>query len=176
MFDICELHEPETLLEAKRIFHDNPDLKVIAGGTDVLIRMQHGSLGGAGLLSLRSIRELEEIQMLGDGTLSIGAMAPFTKIFQDDLVQKHVPVLSEAAVSMGGPQVRNVATIGGNLCNGAVSADSASTPPADAPTTTILGIIISSLRRLRSLGGSQHLRSFGSSRQSWRSHCQIYCP
>ena len=127
MFDICELHEPETLQEAKRIFHDNPDLKVIAGGTDVLIRMQHGSLAGAGLLSLRNIRELEEIRMLGDGTLSIGAMASFTKIFQDDLVQKHVPVLSEAAVSMGGPQVRNVATIGGNLCNGAVSADSAST-------------------------------------------------
>ena len=41
MFDICELHEPETLLEAKRIFNADPGLKVIAGGTDVLIRMQH---------------------------------------------------------------------------------------------------------------------------------------
>jgi len=127
MFDICELHEPETLQEAKRIFHDQPDLKVIAGGTDVLIRLQHGSLAGAGLLSLRNIRELTEIRMLGDGTLAIGAMVPFTQVFQNDLVRKHVPVLGEAAVSMGGPQVRNVATIGGNLCNGAVSADSAST-------------------------------------------------
>jgi xanthine dehydrogenase FAD-binding subunit len=127
MFDICELHEPETLQKAKLIFHDNPDLKVIAGGTDVLIRMQHGNFAGVGLLSLRNIQEMEEIRMLGDGTLSIGAMAPFTKIFQDGIVQKHVPVLCEAAVSMGGPQVRNVATIGGNLCNGAVSADSAST-------------------------------------------------
>jgi xanthine dehydrogenase FAD-binding subunit len=127
MFDLCELYEPATLAEAKRIFRDDPDLKVIAGGTDVLIRMQHGHLSGVGLLSLKSIPELEAIQMLGDGTLSVGAMAPFSKIFHDDLVRRHVPVLAEAAVSMGGPQVRNVATIGGNICNGAVSADSAST-------------------------------------------------
>ena len=127
MFDICELHEPCTLGEAKAILHAQPDLKVIAGGTDVLIRMQHGNLAGAGLLSLKNIKELEEIRMLGDGTLSVGAMAPFTRIFRNELVQKHVPILGEAAVSMGGPQVRNMATIGGNICNGAVSADSAST-------------------------------------------------
>jgi xanthine dehydrogenase FAD-binding subunit len=127
MFDICELHEPSTLGEAKAILHAQPDLKVIAGGTDVLIRMQHGNLAGAGLLSLKNIKELEEIRMLGDGTLSVGAMAPFTQIWRNELVQKHVPILGEAAVSMGGPQVRNMATIGGNVCNGAVSADSAST-------------------------------------------------
>ncbi|WP_306600239.1 xanthine dehydrogenase FAD-binding subunit XdhB [Geothrix sp. 21YS21S-2] len=127
MFDICELHEPVTLEEAKAVFAENPGLKVIAGGTDVLIRLQHGSLAGAGLLSLKNLHALEEIVMLGDGTISVGAMAPFTKIFQSELIRKHVPVLGEASVSMGGPQVRNVATIGGNICNGAVSADSAST-------------------------------------------------
>ncbi len=127
MFDICELHEPATLEEAKRILGEAPDLKVIAGGTDVLIRMQHGSLQGAGLLSLRSVPGLDEIRLLGDGTISVGAMAPFTRIFQNDLVREQVPILAEAAVSMGGPQVRNMATIGGNICNGAVSADSAST-------------------------------------------------
>jgi len=127
MFDICELFEPETLLEAKRILRHDPSLKVIAGGTDVLIRLQHGDLAGSGLLSLKNIAELEAIRLLRDGTLEIGAMAPFTKIFRSELLQKKVPVLCEAAVSMGGPQVRNVATIGGNICNGAVSADSAST-------------------------------------------------
>ncbi len=127
MFDICELHEPGTLEEAKAILAENPGLKVIAGGTDVLIRLQHGSLAGAGLLSLKNLHALEEIVMLGDGTISVGAMAPFTTIFQSGLIRRHVPVLCEAAVSMGGPQVRNVATIGGNICNGAVSADSAST-------------------------------------------------
>ena len=127
MFDLCELLEPDTLSEAKELYRQQPDLKVIAGGTDVLIRMQHGSLPGVSLLSLKNLPELAEIRMLGDGTLSIGAMAPFAQIFQHELIRKHVPVLGEAAVSMGGPQVRNVATIGGNVCNGAVSADSAST-------------------------------------------------
>ncbi len=127
MFNISVLQEPDSLETAVAMLKADADLRVIAGGTDVLIRLQHGSLGGSGLLSLRGIPELEAIRMLGDGTLSIGAMAPFARIFRDDLVRKHVPVLAEAAVSMGGPQVRNVATIGGNLCNGAVSADSAST-------------------------------------------------
>jgi len=127
MFDLCELLEPASLGEAKAILHDQPGLKVIAGGTDVLIRMQHGHLAGAGLLSLRGIPELEAIRLEADGTLVVGAMAPFTRIHQDALVNRFVPVLAEAAVSMGGPQVRNVATIGGNLCNGAVSGDSAST-------------------------------------------------
>jgi xanthine dehydrogenase FAD-binding subunit len=127
MFDIAELVEPVTLAAAKALFHDQPDLKVIAGGTDVLIRLQHGHLGGSGLLSLRSIPELEEIRLEDDGTLVIGAMAAFTRIHDHALIRKHVPILAEAAVSMGGPQVRNVATIGGNICNGAVSGDSAST-------------------------------------------------
>ena len=127
MFDIAELLEPATLAEAKQAFHDQPELKVIAGGTDVLIRLQHGHLTGSGLLSLRAIPELEAIRLEDDGTLVIGAMAPFTQIHQDALIRKHVPVLAEAAISMGGPQVRNVATIGGNICNGAVSGDSAST-------------------------------------------------
>ena len=127
MFDICALHEPETLLDALRILQGDPELKVIAGGTDVLIRLQHGHLAGAGLLSLKNVHELDAIRMLRDGTLEVGAMTPFARIFLNPLVQKHVPVLGEAAVSMGGPQVRNVATIGGNICNGAVSADSAST-------------------------------------------------
>ena len=79
MFDICELCEPETLAEAKALFRANPELKVIAGGTDVLIRMQHGSLAGAGLLSLRNIPHLDEIEMLPDGTISVGATATLRK-------------------------------------------------------------------------------------------------
>ncbi|BDU76759.1 xanthine dehydrogenase FAD-binding subunit XdhB [Mesoterricola sediminis] len=127
MFDICELHEPATLREAKERLQAAPDLRVVAGGTDVLIRLQHGHLAGAGLLSLRRVPGLDAIRMLDDGTLEVGAMAPFTRIFEDPLVRAHAPVLAEASVSMGGPQIRNVATIGGNICNGAVSADSAST-------------------------------------------------
>ncbi|MGA2081691.1 MAG: xanthine dehydrogenase FAD-binding subunit XdhB [Holophaga sp.] len=125
MFNISVLQEPETVAAAVAQLHANERLRVIAGGTDVLIRLQHGADGWSELLSLRRIPGLGEIRMRDDGTIVIGATATFTRIFQDPVVRKHLQILSEAAVSMGGPQVRNVATVGGNLCNGATSGDSA---------------------------------------------------
>jgi xanthine dehydrogenase FAD-binding subunit len=127
MFDILNIEKPETLGEALKMLSVNPNLKIIAGGTDVLIRMHNRKLSEAELLSLRSIDGLDEISILEDGTISIGAMATFAQIFRNDIINKYLPVLAEAAVSVGGPQIRNMATIGGNICNGAVSADSATT-------------------------------------------------
>ncbi|ACD51763.1 xanthine dehydrogenase FAD-binding subunit XdhB [Clostridium botulinum] len=125
MFDINEILEPETLEEALELLDKNKELKIIAGGTDVLIKLHHNKMKEAELLSLRKINGLDQINMLEDKSIEVGAMACFSKIFRDDIVQKHIKILAEGAVSMGGPQVRNMATIGGNVCNGAVSADSA---------------------------------------------------
>ncbi|WP_315078485.1 xanthine dehydrogenase FAD-binding subunit XdhB [uncultured Clostridium sp.] len=125
MFDINEILEPETLEEALELLDKNKELKIIAGGTDVLIKLHHNKMKDAELLSLRKIKGLDEINMLDDKSIEVGAMASFSKIFRDDIVQKNIKILAEGAVSMGGPQVRNMATIGGNVCNGAVSADSA---------------------------------------------------
>jgi len=127
MFNISVLQEPESLASAVEMLKAEPGLRIIAGGTDVLIRIQHGGEGWSQLLSLRNVKELEAISLRADGTIVIGATAPFAKIFQDPVIREHLPSLAEAAVSMGGPQIRNVATIGGNICNGAVSGDSAST-------------------------------------------------
>ncbi len=127
MFNISVLQEPETLEAAVEMLHANAGLRIVAGGTDVLIRMQHGGEGWSQLLSLRNIKALESISMRDDGTIVVGATAPFSRIFSDPIIRRHLPSLAEAAVSMGGPQIRNVATIGGNICNGAVSGDSAST-------------------------------------------------
>ena len=127
MFDIINIEKPETLEVALKMLSGNPALKIIAGGTDVLVRMHNGSLEDVELLSLRSITGMDEISILEDGTISIGAMATFAQIFRNDIINKYLTVLSEAAVSVGGPQIRNMATIGGNICNGAVSADSATT-------------------------------------------------
>lgn len=127
MFDIINIEKPETIEEALKVLSCNPNLKIIAGGTDLLIHLRSGKLSEAELLSLRSIGGMDEISILDDGTISIGAMATFAQIFRNDIINKYLPVLSEAAVSVGGPQIRNMATIGGNICNGAVSADSATT-------------------------------------------------
>lgn len=127
MFDIVNVLEPETLNEAIQMLCDNPKLKIIAGGTDLLIDMRNGKIEDAELLSLRKIKGLDEIKLLSNETVSIGAMTSFSQLFRSDIINKYIPLLSESAVSMGGPQIRNMATIGGNICNGAVSADSAPT-------------------------------------------------
>lgn len=127
MYDITNIVEPQDMKEALKMFTSNPKLKIIAGGTDVLIKLHHGEMEDVQLLSIRNISRLKEITILEDGTISIGAMASFSDVFRSNLINKYIPVLSEAAVSMGGPQIRNMATIGGNVCNGAVSADSAPT-------------------------------------------------
>jgi xanthine dehydrogenase FAD-binding subunit len=127
MFDIKNIVEPDTLEDALKLLKSNPSLKLIAGGTDVLISMHHGGLEGVELLSLRNIKNMNNIEVLEDGTISIGAMATFTQIYRSELINQFIPTLGEAVVSIGGPQIRNVGTIGGNICNGAVSADSAPT-------------------------------------------------
>ena len=127
MFDIENIYQPKTLEEALDILDNKDNIKVIAGGTDVLIKLHHGELSGIELLSIRDIDELKEINLNDNGDIEIGAMASFSDIFRSNIINENIYVLSESAVSMGGPQVRNMATIGGNVCNGAVSADSATT-------------------------------------------------
>lgn len=126
MYDIARILQPGTLKEALEMLDSNPGLKIIAGGTDVLIHLRHGLLEGAELLSIRNIKGLNEITIQEDGTISIGAMATFSQITRDEIINSHLTFLRDAVVTVGGPQIRNMATIGGNICNGAVSADSAS--------------------------------------------------
>ena len=127
MFDISNIYEPKDIGEALDILESKENLKIIAGGTDVLIKLHHGDMSGIELLSLRNIEELKEITLNDNEDIEIGAMSSFSDIFRSEIINENLYVLSEAAVSMGGPQVRNMATIGGNVCNGAVSADSATT-------------------------------------------------
>lgn len=125
MFDIKEIKEPKSLDEALKVLDSNTKLKIISGGTDVLIKLHHGKFNDVELLSIKNLDTLRDIKILEDNTISIGANVTFSDIFRSEVINNNVPILSEAAVSMGGPQIRNMATIGGNVCNGAVSADSA---------------------------------------------------
>ena len=125
MYNITGYYEADTLVEATALLAEKPKLELIAGGTDVLIKI-HGKSEDTELLSLRKIKSLESIHKAEDGTIVIGAMATFARVFKEPLLREMIPILTEAAISMGGPQVRNIATIGGNVCSGATSGDSAS--------------------------------------------------
>ena len=82
---------------------------------------------GQSLLGIQGLDELRGITLEEDGTLRIGSLTTFSHITNNPLIQKYINVLGEAVDMVGGPQIRNAGTIGGNTCNGAVSADSTAT-------------------------------------------------
>ncbi len=95
----------------------------IAGGTDLLLDLEQGRHSPAHtLVDLNSIDELKVIERRGDH-LFIGAAAPLSKIIQDPVVVQHAQGLVEACELIGGPQVRNVATLGGNVAHALPAAD-----------------------------------------------------
>ncbi|MEX1308332.1 MAG: xanthine dehydrogenase subunit XdhB [Eubacteriales bacterium] len=126
MFDIDKYYEAKTLEDALLYLKANPDAKVIAGGTDVLLRIREGKLAEAHLMGISFIDALKGVSIDKKGDLHIGPMMTFTAIEENETILKYIPILAEAVGSIGGPQIRNVATVGGNVCNGATSADSAS--------------------------------------------------
>lgn len=125
MFDIKNILEPSSIEEAIKILHENNNFKIISGGTDVLIKLHHDDMEEIELLSLKNLKELDFIKVLENDTIEIGSTTCFTNIYRNKIIKDFIPALGQGAISMGGPQIRNMATIGGNVCNGAVSADSA---------------------------------------------------
>ncbi|MCP4110332.1 MAG: xanthine dehydrogenase FAD-binding subunit XdhB [Desulfobacteraceae bacterium] len=139
MFAIERYSRAKSVEDAVRLLADDPGARIIAGGTDVLIRLHEGSKKYRSLVDINGLSEMKEITREADGTVRIGAMATFSEIMDSDVVKTHVPVIAEAAGTVGGPQLRNMATIGGNICNGAVSADSAGALLVHEADLAILG-------------------------------------
>lgn len=127
MYDIKKMYEAYTVDEAIKLKKEHPDASFIAGGSDVLVKIREGKMAGLELISLQLIDELKGVSMEEDKTLRIGALTSFSHITADPLIKKYCKTLGEAVDTAGGPQLRNIATIGGNICNGAPSADSAAT-------------------------------------------------
>jgi len=127
MFDISSYHRASSVDEAIALLSQNPEAVLIAGGTDVLVRLHSHNPDYRHLVDIHDVAELKDITMEPDGTIVIGSGVTFTELSQAALVSTNIPVLAEGGSSIGGPQVRNIATIGGNISNGAPSADAA--PP-----------------------------------------------
>ena len=127
MFDFKALYEANTVQEAVELRLAHPDALIIAGGSDQLIKLRDGKYAGREFISIYGIDELRGVTMDEEGNIYIGALTSFSDITADPIIQKHIPVLGEAVDQVGGPQIRNIGTIGGNVCNGITSADSAAT-------------------------------------------------
>ena len=126
MYDIGKYYQATSIDDAIRALSEDESAKVISGGSDVLVQIREGRLAGASLVSIHGIEELEGIRMEDDGEIVIGAATTFSHITNNDIIEKNIPILGHAVDQAGGPQLRNIGTIGGNFCNGVTSADSAS--------------------------------------------------
>jgi xanthine dehydrogenase iron-sulfur cluster and FAD-binding subunit A len=122
-----EYYQPRSLDEAFGLMAKcEGRARYVAGGTDAMIRVKQKLWQPEALISLRWVEELVGIKKSGD-SLRLGSMTLWREIETDPLVARYYPALAEAAAMVANPQIRNVATIGGNLCNAAPSADGA--PP-----------------------------------------------
>jgi carbon-monoxide dehydrogenase medium subunit len=123
-----ELAVPGSVDECLQILAKRgPDTKVVAGGTDLLPQLKNGVLKPGWVVDLSAVAELRAISDAPDGGLRIGASVTARELELDARVRSRFPALAESAAMVGSVQVRNLATLGGNLCNAAPSADMA--PP-----------------------------------------------
>lgn len=117
-------HRPSTLEEAQTLLAQTPGAVFVAGGTDLFVQRQARKIQGP-IISLRGIDELRGIEQKDD--LMIMAGEPLTRIMQHETIQRDYPALVRSIEVLGSHQIRNVATLGGNLCNASPGADTA--PP-----------------------------------------------
>ncbi|MBQ8586872.1 MAG: xanthine dehydrogenase FAD-binding subunit XdhB [Oscillospiraceae bacterium] len=127
MYDIKYYYESQSVADAVRLRLEHPEAHIIAGGSDVLVQMREGKRAGVELISIFMLDELRGVSIDENENIRIGSLTSFSHITKDSIIQKYINVLGEAVDQVGGPQIRNIGTIGGNTCNGVTSADSAST-------------------------------------------------
>ena len=127
MYDLKALYEASSVENAIELRLAHPEAQIVAGGTDVFVQMREGKRAGKALISIHELSELRGISIDAEENIRIGSLTTFSHITKNPIIQEKINVLGEAVDMVGGPQIRNAGTIGGNTCNGVTSADSAST-------------------------------------------------
>ena len=118
-----ELRRPRSLSAALKLMREEPGLVPMAGCTDLYVAVNFGTLTGSRFLDLWPLQPLRKIGMQGD-VLSIGALATYSDIIRSRHVRRHLPMLVDAARQIGGPQIQNRGTVGGNIANASPAGDS----------------------------------------------------
>jgi carbon-monoxide dehydrogenase small subunit/xanthine dehydrogenase small subunit len=135
---------PRSLDEALEILAQREgEVTPVAGGTDVLVKAKDGHLGRGALFDVTAVPELSGIEERGE-ELWIGAAATHTQMMESPLVARWAPALPAACAVIGGPQIRNRGTLGGNLANASPAADTV--PPLYAADAVIELVSVSSRR------------------------------
>jgi CO/xanthine dehydrogenase FAD-binding subunit len=118
--------KPKTLDEASALLLEhNGQARPVAGCTDLLIRIERGFLHPQFLLDIKALPGMADLLVVRNGDLRIGAAVTMNQVALSPIVQGGWPLLAEACASVASYQLRNRATVGGNLCNASPAADSA---------------------------------------------------
>ena len=119
-----EYLKPTSIDEAISLLESHGErAKYIAGGTDVIVKIKEKKIAPHYVISLRHLSELSYIRRDPEGILRIGALTTHRMLEKSPLIRQHYPVITDAVENIGSVQIRNVATIGGNICNAVPSAD-----------------------------------------------------
>lgn len=104
------------------VLAEAPAARVYAGGTDLLVALRAGELAPAALICLERLPELQGVREDGEG-LWIGAATTHATLLRNDLILRHLPLLAQALRTLGSPPIRNMGTIGGNICTASPAGD-----------------------------------------------------
>lgn len=141
-----EYVRPETLEEALLFLWDHgKESKLIAGGTDILIDLRTGKLRTRFVIDISRLEELKGFDLMDEG-LSIGAGVTLSEIHDSEILERYAPSLQKASFTFASRQIRNMATIGGNVGNASPSADTV--PPL---------IVHETMAVLRSINGERRV-------------------
>lgn len=119
-----DLYEPETIDEACVMLEQgNGEAGILAGGTDLLVELKSGLVNIPKIINLKGIEGLDYISFSSKEGIRIGALATWTQILESDNVATHYPVLKQSAQVMASAQIRNMATLAGNICHASPAAN-----------------------------------------------------
>jgi CO/xanthine dehydrogenase FAD-binding subunit len=139
--------KPTTIAEAVSLLDAHgSEARILAGGTDLIIKLRAGTLRPAIVVDLKRIDELRPCIREADGKVSISAAAVMTDIAKDPGINRYFPALVEAASVIGSIQIRNRATLAGNICNASPAADTA--PPLLVHGADVVAVGSSGIRRI----------------------------
>jgi CO/xanthine dehydrogenase FAD-binding subunit len=118
----CELLEPRSLADAVRMLRDEGPLVPMAGCTDLYVALNFGTLGPTRFLDLWKLDALRGIEVRGQ-TVRIGALTTYTDLITSGVIRRRLPMLAAAAREVGGAQIQNRGTLGGNVANASPAGD-----------------------------------------------------